>query len=104
MSDSDVGSEQSGSESGSESEEEETTDQPLRVYDARFKIPAQSNLGQLMANKGTDMGKTQLDKQYRNLVKRVERYKKFVSTAAIVLMAAAMLFNISSYCWLIKDL
>ena len=25
---------------------------PLRVYDARFKIPAQSNLGQLMLAKG----------------------------------------------------
>ena len=28
-------------------------DQPIRVYDARFKIPAQSNIGQLMSAKNS---------------------------------------------------
>lgn len=35
------------------SSEEEEYNKILRVYDARFKIPAQSNLGQLMAAKGS---------------------------------------------------
>jgi len=39
--------------SSSSSEEEDLTDQPVRVYDARFKIPAQSNIGQLMSAKNT---------------------------------------------------
>jgi len=39
-----------------DSEEEEEQPLPkLRIYDARFKIPAQSNLGQLMAAKGNDL-------------------------------------------------
>ena len=38
------------------------------------------------------------------MVKRVERYKKFVSTTAICFMALAMLFNIAGYGLLIKDL
>lgn len=48
----------------SESEEEpDMTDQPIRVYDARFKIPAQSNIGQLMSAKSSaDLTRTQNNK------------------------------------------
>jgi len=69
----------------------------IRVYDARFKIPAQSNLGQLMTAKGRDLTKSQSNKQYREMVKSVERYKKFVSTTAILLMGSAMLLTIGIY-------
>lgn len=36
---------------------------PLRVYDARFKIPAQSNLGQLMVAKGKELTKQKTNKE-----------------------------------------
>ena len=50
----------------SESSEEQDLDQPIRVYDARFKIPAQSNIGQLMSAKNSaDLTRTQSNKQYR---------------------------------------
>jgi len=38
------------------------------------------------------------------MVKHLERYKKFVSTTVICLMALAMLYNIAVYVLLIKDL
>ena len=38
------------------------------------------------------------------MVKRLERYKKFVSTTAICFMALAMLYNIAVYGLLIRDL
>ena len=90
--------EHSVSFSSDSSEEPDLSDQPVRVYDARFKIPAQSNIGQLMSAKNSnDLTKGQTSKQYRDMVKRLERYKKFVSTMAIVLMGAAMIFNIVVY-------
>ena len=39
--------------SSSSSDEAPEPDQTIRVYDARFKIPAQSNIGQLMSAKNT---------------------------------------------------
>ena len=90
----------------SESDEElDLNDQPIRVYDARFKIPAQSNIGQLMSAKNSaDLTRTQSNKQYRTTVKRLERYKKFVSSTAILLMGGAMIFNIVYYGLLINNL
>ena len=41
--------------SSESSEEEDKGPELIRIYDARFKIPAQSNLGQLMAAKGNDL-------------------------------------------------
>ena len=80
-------------------------DQPIRVYDARFKIPAQSNIGQLMSAKNSsELTKGQTSKEYRSMVKALERYKKFVSVTAILLMALAMLYNIGVYGILIRDL
>ena len=91
--------------SSESSEEEDLGDQAIRVYDARFKIPAQSNLGQLMSAKNsTELTRVQSNKQYRQQVKRLERFKKFVSSTAIILMGGAMIFNIVIYGMLINDL
>ena len=98
---------QESSESLDLSEEEAEFDfnQPIRVYDARFKIPAQSNIGQLMSAKNSaELNKGQTNKEYRNMVKALERYKKFVSTTVIMLMALAMLYNLGVYVLMIKDL
>ena len=87
------------------SEDDDNTNQPIRVYDARFKIPAQSNIGQLMSAKNSsELNKGQSNKEYRNMVKNLERYKKFVSTTVICIMALAMLFNIGVYVLTIKNL
>ena len=89
----------------SDSDPEPDLEQTIRVYDARFKIPAQSNIGQLMAAKNSsELTKGQSSKQYRNMVKRLERYKKFVSTTAICFMFLAMVYNIAVYGLLVRDL
>ena len=49
----DKAEEESVSMASSSEEEEDFGDQPIRVYDARFKIPAQSNIGQLMSAKNS---------------------------------------------------
>ena len=111
MSQDDVSEETYGVEPSSDSEslemssEEEVDTGPIRVYDARFKIPAQSNIGQLMSAKNSaELNKQQSNKEYKNMVKALERYKKFVSTTVICLMAIAMLYNIGVYVIMIKDL
>lgn len=87
------------------SEDEANSNQPIRVYDARFKIPAQSNIGQLMSAKNSaELNKGQSNKEYRNSVKTLERYKKFVSTSVICFMGLAMLYNIGVYVYMIKGL
>jgi len=48
-------SEGSADFSDASSDSEEAAPPVIRIYDARFKIPAQSNLGQLMAAKGNDL-------------------------------------------------
>jgi len=58
----------------------------------------------MAAKNSVELTKGQSSKEYRVMVKRVERYKKFVSTTAICFMALAMLFNIAVYGLLIKDL
>ena len=81
------------------------SDQPIRVYDARFKIPAQSSIGQLMSAKNSaELTKGHTNKEYRNMVKGLERFKKFVSIMAILFMGAAMIFNILVYGMLIANL
>ena len=91
--------------SSSSSDEEPDIDQPIRVYDARFKIPAQSNIGQLMSAKNSaDLTRSQSNKQYRTQVKRLERFKKFVSFTAIILMAGSMLFNIVVYGMILAEI
>ena len=55
-------SEESQGFSSDTEEEEDKGPEIIRIYDARFKIPAQSNLGQLMAAKGNDLQKGQSNK------------------------------------------
>ena len=89
----------------SSDDEPDVEDQPIRIYDARFKIPAQSNIGQLMSAKNSaELSKGQSSKEYRNMVKNLERYKKFVSTSVICLMALVMLYTIVVYVLIIRDL
>lgn len=45
-----------------------------------------------------------MNKEYRKLVKNLERYKKFVSTSVICFMAIAMVYNIGVYVLMMKDL
>jgi len=48
------------------SEDDDLNNAPIRVYDARFKIPAQSNIGQLMSAKNSaELNKGQSNKEYR---------------------------------------
>lgn len=72
-------------------------DNKIRVYDARFKIPARQSVGQLMTGKTKDPKSMNAnDKLYREMVKDVERYKKFVNSSVTALMVVSMLF-----CWII---
>lgn len=51
----------------------------------------------MSAKNSAELSKGQSSKEYRNAVKRLERYKKFVSIFAIILMGTAMMFNIVYY-------
>jgi predicted lysophospholipase L1 biosynthesis ABC-type transport system permease subunit len=55
----------------------------------------------MSAKNSSDLTKGHTAKQYRDMVKRLERFKKFVSITAIILMGTAMLFNIVTYGMLI---
>jgi len=58
----------------------------------------------MSAKNSAELSKGQSSKQYRDMVKRLERYKKFVSIVAIILMGTAMIFNIVTYGMLISKL
>ena len=100
-----LGSDASVAFSDNDSETDSDKDKntaPLRVYDARFKIPAQSNLGQLMVAKGKDLTKNKnpSEKQtrvYKKMVKKVEGYKRLVSALAKLFMAVSMIFTMALY-------
>jgi len=72
----------------------------LRVYDARFEIPAQSNLAQIMIAKGKDLAGNKTAKQkkdHQRMVRSVERFKKGVSAIVRILMALSMLCTMVLY-------
>ena len=78
------------------------------MYDARFKIPAQSNLGQLMVAKGKELTKKDKDKrekrEYRDMVKKVEGYKRIVSALAKFFMGVSMICTMALYAFNIYEL
>lgn len=74
-------------------------DHVIRVYDARFKIPAQSNLGQLMTAKGSELNQGLQNKDYRKMVRAVEMFKKITNITTLVLMSLAMVFTLGVLCW-----
>lgn len=58
----------------------------------------------MSAKNSAELSKGQSTKQYRDMVKTLERYKKFVSIMAILLMGSAMLLNICAYGYFISNL
>jgi hypothetical protein len=91
-----------GFSDGSDSDEiQDKAAAPLRVYDARFKIPAQSNLGELMLAKGSNDLEGKKDRaqirKHEKMVKWVEGWKKFFSALIRFLMAVSMIVTMGLY-------
>lgn len=74
-----------------ESDDENPVSQ-LRVYDARFKIPATTSIGAMMSSK-----KKAQSKAYLRLVRNLERFKKLSSSIIVVMMGLACALTLAIY-------
>ena len=77
-------------------EREEMADNMIvRIYDARYKIPAVSDAGQMITGRASRANGPSMGNQaYRNIVKFVERFKKFSSSTIVVLMGIACVLTL----------
>jgi hypothetical protein len=80
-------------------EREEMADNMIvRIYDARYKIPAVSDAGQMITGRASRANGPSMGNQaYRNIVKFVERFKKFSSSTIVVLMGIACVLTLIVY-------
>lgn len=70
----------------------------VRIYDARYKIPAISEAGQMITGRASRAnGPSMGNNAYRQVVKFVERFKKFSSSIIVVLMGVACVLTLIVY-------
>lgn len=77
----------------SENDDDDDDNQHVRVYDARYKIPANSSASGIMTKKKG--GKAH--QRYRILIRNLERFKKCNSSLIVLMMGTSCILMLSLY-------